>query len=416
MSSTTLNPENFSAMSADLHQPRTAAKILDTATAVLNITESGKKTLDDALDQVDNSVRRSVEHLLLSYYRHKKSVTADILKFCKKSPRPEIMQLLSAVLTQCRFQSAIPPQSAVNIAVEKAKAFHASGFVNAVMRRLLTMEQVADSSPQNVLPDNILKRWRRRFDDKTLAGLTKLFLSEAPFSFRLLPGSRMPENCTELPGHGQFRFASGKGTEILSSDEFKRGDYYIQDPAASFAVSLAENDAANIRYALDICAAPGGKSLMLWELLPHDAHLLLSDISANRQKRTAENFSIRNRKAEIITARPEELNGSFDCILADVPCSNSGVFRRRPDALWRFDERSLKNTCSIQRQIISQAHRLLNRNGILIVSSCSIEPEENSGFIDDILAEYPDFVCEDAKTLLPSETNDGAFAARLRRV
>lgn len=403
-------------MNVDAIPHRTAEKILDTATAILSITESGKKTLDDALDQVDGKIRRSVEHLLLSYYRHKKSVTSDILNFCKKRPRPEIMHLLSAVLTQCRFQSAISPQSAVNVAVEKAKIFHASGFVNAVMRRLLTVERTADISPQNVLPDNILKRWRRRFDDKTLAGLTKLFLSEAPFSFRLLPGCRMPENCTELPGHGQFRFASGRGMEILSSAEFRRGDYYIQDPAASFAVSLAENDAGKIKYALDICAAPGGKSLMLWELLAQDARLTLSDISANRQKRTAENFALRNRDAEIITSRPEDLCGSFDCIIADVPCSNSGVFRRRPDALWRFNERSLVETCTIQRQIIRQAHRLLKTNGILIVSSCSIEPEENGGFIDDILSEFPDMVCEQAGTLLPSETNDGAFAARLRRI
>ena len=102
--------------------------------------------------------------------------------------------------------------------------------------------------------------------------------------------------------------------------------------------------------------------------------------------------------------------------MADMPCSNTGVFRKRPDALWRFDEKHLREIVEIQHNILESAVKLLAPNGIIIVSTCSIEPEENAQLVDFLLSENPALNCEIQQTILPAPSHDGAFAARLRLV
>ena len=153
---------------------------------------------------------------------------------------------------------------------------------------------------------------------------------------------------------------------------------------------------------------------MLPELYTVSPRIVAADISSRRQERTRENLLLRKRNCEVITASPENLYGQYDIILADMPCSNTGVFRKRPDALWRFNERTLKDICEIQRTIAAGALKLLAPGGIIIFSTCSIEPDENQELIGSLCEQYPQLVCEESQLLLPDTTHDGAFAARLR--
>ena len=198
---------------------------------------------------------------------------------------------------------------------------------------------------------------------------------------------------------------------MIGTPEFAMGSYYIQDPAASWAVSLAADVLKKCRTLLDICCAPGGKTLQAAELLSPQAKIVAADISRSRQRLTAENFARFGVNAQIITADPAELSGVFDLVIADLPCSNSGVFRRRPDALWRFDGKSLSEVMKLQKYILGHAIRLTAPGGYLLISTCSIEADENNALLD-----VGALKLISSGTILPDTVHDGAFAALMQKV
>lgn len=398
-----------------MNNPGILENVLGDAVAALLAIDAGKVSLDDVLDQADPGYRRSFEHLLLNIFRFRKSVSDHWRQFCTRGPVPEIAALLDAALSQCLFQNSVASQSVVNVAVSMAKKKHADKFVNAVLRKSLREKWSVPDAPEKLLPAAVLKRWRKMFAPETVAELAGLFISEAPFTFRLCKDAELPANASAAAGFGGFRFAAANGRDILTSAEFAAGQYYIQDPAASLAVSLAVDELPEHPNVLDLCAAPGGKALMLAERIPENGTLTAADRSARRQELTRENFRKRHLPARIITARPEDITGKYDLVLADVPCSNSGVFRRRPDALWRFSEKSLQEIMALQNQIIVRAAGLVVPGGVLICSSCSIDTDENDSLVDSVLKNHPDFECVSKHTLLPAADHDGAFAAKLVR-
>ena len=391
-----------------------AGKVLEHACRIIGGCDNGEITLDDAVDTLPEDCRRIVEHLLFNFYRQRKVVRRELNKFIQRPPSPKVMTLLTAAAVQCRFQSGITPESAVNVAVDTAKALHADKFVNAVLRKFLRNEPPTESRPSDILPDAIYRRWLKRFSREELQTLTKLFTHEADFTYRILPGFEAVEGSSNVSAWGNFKFASAPAAAVLASESLKSGGFYIQDPATSFAVSLAAEDAPKAEKVLDLCAAPGGKTLMLGELCAPDCRVVAADISSRRQQRTKENFVQRGRRYEVITASPDELYGQYDIILADMPCSNTGVFRKRPDALWHFSEKKLQEISSIQHEIVKSALKLLAPGGIIILSTCSIEPEENEELVKFFCSLDERLQCEAQQTILPDSEHDGAFAARIR--
>ncbi|MCQ2379402.1 MAG: hypothetical protein MJ025_00535 [Victivallaceae bacterium] len=373
--------------------------------------ESRRCTLDEYLDGVDESYRRIVTHLLLSYFRRKKLVDATIADLLTKRTPPEVVALLRIALARVLFQDKIAPESSVNIAVEVAKKQHCDRLVNAVLRNAMRRDLAVSDKPKDVLPDMVLKCWKRRFDEKTLADICECFLSGAGLTFRFEHSGEPPSEleATPVDAYGGFRFfETKKAANCIGSH-----DVYIQDPAASLAVSLI--DFGDVCSALDLCAAPGGKSLMISERLNPCATLVAADVSDKRQKLTRENFEKRHLPHKVITAEAGEISGCFDLVLADVPCSNTGVFRRRPDALWRFSERSLADVMKIQRKILDDASRLVAPGGQLVYSTCSIEPDENTTMVERFLETHPDFELARQELLIPAMDHDGAGAALLKR-
>ena len=388
-------------------QPGTLEKVLIAAQLAITSIDSGGMTLDDQLDQAPEDCRRMLEHLLMQFYRYRKSIRKAWKKFCRKEPSAQIGALLDAALTQCLFQSQVNSHSVVNVAVTLAKAEHADKFVNAVLRAVLRENYQQPARAQDILPDGILKRWRKSFSADQVEKFAGLFLAKPEFTFRVCRGGQIPDDCSAVTGFEPFVFAKGAPAGVLRSAEFAGGAYYIQDPAASMAVSLAAEVLSGCHSLLDLCAAPGGKTLQAAELLPAGAKITASDISANRQKLTRENLQLRHIDAETPVSKPEKLSGSFDFVIADVPCSNSGVFRRRPDALWRFSEKSLAEVMKLQKEIVCQAARLTAPGGYLLLSTCSIEADENEALGKNLTG----FVQLKSRTLLPDESCDGAFAS-----
>ena len=240
-----------------------AGKVLENACRIIIRCDAGKITLDDAVDTLPDDCRRIVEHLLFTFYRHRKSVESVLNTFISRPPAAEVAVILKVAAVQAIFQRGISPESAVNVAVDAARQFHADKFVNAVLRNFLRAGFTPAQTPDGILPDAVLKRWKKRFNAEELSALAGLFTKEADFTYRILPGSEPIAGSRDVAAFGNFRFASAPGENVLVSQELKQGKYYIQDPATSFAVSLAAGDAGRARRVLDLCAAPGGKSTQL---------------------------------------------------------------------------------------------------------------------------------------------------------
>ena len=387
-----------------------SGRILQGAAAVIEAVTSQKGILDEEIEKVDPRYRRSIGHLVLTFFRRRKAIEALLRERIQKPPRPAVMALLQGALTQIFFQRAIVPESAVNIAVSESKKFRADKFVNAVLRRTLASQVTFGDTPEEVLPDVILRQWR---NSPHLVQLAAAFLKGSQFTFRLEKDWELEGLEAEAVESPAFRFFKGSASEVLKSAPFLKKHIYVQDPATSLV--FQDLDLSWASKALDVCAAPGGKTLMLAELMPAGSRIVAADRSRNRQKLTKQNLEARGIKAEVITALPEELAGSYDVVLADVPCSNTGVFRRRPDALWNFSKEKLRELVEIQRDILESALARTAPGGLLIYSTCSIEAEENSSQVASFLKKHPELELVSQRQLIPDLDTDGAFAAVMKR-
>ena len=174
---------------------------------------------------------------------------------------------------------------------------------------------------------------------------------------------------------------------------------------------------------LDTCAAPGGKTTLIAQLMANQGRILAREVDASRHRLIAENCT-RLGVTCVEIAGPEASPcpgagpaGSFDRILVDAPCSNSGVMRRRVELRWRIQEAELGRLSRTQVELLRRAAPQLKPGGTLVYSTCSLEPEENGAVVREFLAQQPGFLLEAEKELSPvADAVDGAYVARLKRI
>lgn len=385
--------------------------LLAAASGIAKI-ESGRITLDDFLDrEAPADCRKIVGHLLFAYFRHRKFIRLVVAKRVPRTPRREVETLLLAAVSRILFQTGSAAASAVNVAVEAAKHYRADKFFNAVLRSV-AREMPAPPAPVEELPDALLAIWEKEFTPENLAMLAGLIQTPAPVTFRLLGAAELPLEAPAVPlaSPGNFRFFATENPEyFLDHGMVQRGAIYFQDPATAGVIAMAQF--SSVQSVLDAGSAPGGKSLMLREKLPPDARLVALDRSAARQERTKENFARARCDGEIRVGDIRECREKFDLVLVDAPCSNSGVFRRRPDAMLRFNAAQLAELAQLQYELLEAAARAVNPGGQLLYSTCSIEQMENTAVVEKFLAAHPEFRLQQAEIFLPEAFRDGAGAA-----
>ncbi len=408
---------------------RISEKILSGACRILLEWERTYANLDECIDQMradQAEGRAAIASLLFEYFRHKDFIDRLISERARKGAvKAELRVLLACALTQSIFQTGIAAQSAANIAVECAKHKFGPGpgsFVNAVMRSALQSAEAANP-PGRSFPADLKQHWDKIFGAETTAELVAAYASNPPPVCRLrgeFPQGTDPGLFREIQGldfTGPFRFY-----ELTDPEKFfrlgllEKGLAYVQDPATALPFSLLES--APSGKVLDACAAPGGKSILCADLAAGKTlQLTAADRSPHRLQTLKINLNRARVKANVVRASAQE-NGfadhSFNLILADVPCGNSGVIRRRCDAPWRYSERKLLETATLQWDILNSLARLAAPGGCLLYSTCSIEPEEDEQQITRFLAAHPDFRLIRQRKLLPGKYHDGAFAALLR--
>jgi 16S rRNA (cytosine967-C5)-methyltransferase len=330
------------------------------------------------------------------------------------------------------FLLETPAHAAVYETVELAPKKHRA-LINAILRGAVRnheqLQQSANKQPSHVQfshPEFLLKRWRKIFGGKAVvdlctwnnrpapvyARINQLKISPTDF-VRIYPGSLiLPnlENFVGLPGHI---------TEAIAA-----GHCYIQDPSTAIACQLL--DPRPDEKILDACAAPGGKTSYLAELMQDRGVVVACDRDPQRIDLLEENLArlgvkiARAMRHDWTASRiPREIGSlaPFDRILIDAPCSNTGVMRRRVDVRWRLREGDFLRMQKRQLEIIDATADLLRPGGVLVYSTCSIEPEENEQVLNKIATRQPILRLEEQKQLLPfREHFDGAFAARLVKI
>jgi 16S rRNA (cytosine967-C5)-methyltransferase len=201
---------------------------------------------------------------------------------------------------------------------------------------------------------------------------------------------------------------------LNSLPSFRDGWFYIQDPSTLLAAR--ELGAQPGEIILDLCAAPGGKTTFIAQLINNDGQIIACDISDERLKLVQENCArLGVTCVETVSAFRFPLS-AFDRVLVDAPCSNTGVMRRRVDLRWRISPEEILRLRQTQLDLLKLAATKLKPGGILVYSTCSLEPEENSEVVKEFLREHKNFKLESERELLPFADNvDGAFVARLKQ-
>ena len=327
----------------------------------------------------------------------------------------------------------LPEHAAVNETV--ALAGRSRGLVNAVLRRslrekdaLLHLRREVPPHVRYSLPEWLVQDWTQRHGTEGMEALGEWGNTPAPVFVRVnelhpraaaavaaIPGA---EPC-QSPVPGWYRVPEPPREELHA------GHCYVQDPSTGIAPHLLRAKPGHT--VLDACAAPGGKTAMLAQDMRNEGLIIATDSSAKRIERLRENMS--RMSASIVESHfqdwehnPEppwfrqRFGAGFDRILLDVPCSNTGVLRRRVDVRWRLQPDFFPRINATQKALLLRMLALLKPGGRLVYSTCSIEPCENIQLVRAALAEAPGWQLLEDKLLLPHRDHtDGAYAALIER-
>lgn len=392
-------------------------QILGSAVSTLQKWNSSALTLDECINDIRGE--KAAVSILFLYFRHKNTIDTLICNAAAKgNVKSPLFEVAACTLSQALFQSGISLQSAVNVAVDYTKRKinpKLGNFMNALLRNALSSVENKDFPPD--FPEKLRKRWNKLFGKEKAAAAIESCGINPPLCFRIRGIDEPPAGAEPIELNRMFRFYyHTHPADVLESELFKAGKCYIQDPATGMSVFLCGVLPEQAKI-LDCCAAPGGKTVMLYDKYP-DAEIIAADKSEKRLEQMQENFKRLGVKTKTVCANalaPEFEKESFDLVFIDAPCTNTGVMRRRPDAAWRFSLNRLEDTAKLQRKILNAMAPLVKRGGILLYSTCSVEAEEDQLQVERFLQEHPDFVLEDSQLLLPDFMHDGAFAARLRK-
>jgi 16S rRNA (cytosine967-C5)-methyltransferase len=362
----------------------------------------------------------------------------------------DLVDILRLGVYQLLYMRSVPPYAAIAQSVELAKRRHglgASKLANAVLRRV--DRERGDSEP--ALPDAadvagvlslkhshprwLVARWLTRWPAGETEALLERNNEEAPVVVR--PFGVVREQLEASLEESGVRINDVplvddsvrlNGTVSLTDlGAYRQGLFFVQDPGATLVTRYAAFPAGST--VADLCAAPGGKSL---ELAREAAFVVAADRSPQRLARVRANLArLDARNIDLVAADAREpALAPVDGVLLDVPCTGTGTFRRHPDARWRLRISDLAVMAAIQRAILEAGASLVKEGGLLVYSTCSLEPEENDEAVDAFLAAHPDWVLEPPPVgVVPDEVLDagylrvlpqrhgvdGAFAARLRR-
>ncbi len=415
----------------------------------------GGEMLDSAFEKrasaLDARDRRWLRELMYGMLRQRGTIDAHLADRVRGGLAridPDLLDLMRLGVYQLLHMGSVPAYAAIAQTVELAKVRHgigASKLMNAVLRRVdrERSELAAPRSPDRLEdlatryshPRWLIARWLARWGEEATAVLMMKNNAEAPVVIRPYGIVREQlEAMLETSGvevedaplvRDSIQFVGGVSLTELGA--FRQGLFFVQDPGSTLVTMYAA--IAEGSFVVDLCAAPGGKAL---ELTRFAGKVLAVDKSPQRLGRLLDNRARLEAHNLFVAAGDARMPivREADAVLIDVPCTGTGTFRRHPDARWRLKVSDLSVMAGLQASILKAAAEVVKPGGLLIYSTCSLEPEENDLQVESFLAKNPEWKLEPPPAgAVPPETidrgylrvlpqvhgSDGAFAARLRR-
>ncbi len=282
-----------------------------------------------------------------------------------------------------------PPHAAISTALPLVSG-GPKRLVHGVLGAILRREARLPDQP--TLPAEVASRWRENWGAEMVAAASTQLAAPPPLDLALKDHAATAEWTEKLggislaPGHIRLQ----RGTAIEELPGFDDGAWWVQDLAASLPARLLGQGKG--KQALDLCAAPGGKTMQLaaagWKVTSLDK-------SAKRQERLAANLERTGLSASANIIQADALgwkpDAGYDAILIDAPCSATGTFRRHPDVLHRVGARQITELAELQSAMLDHASRWVKPGGSIVYATCSLEPEEGEAQIDAFLERSPEF-------------------------
>ena len=405
----------------------------------------------------DPRLERRLTDLVAGVTRHRRWLDF-LVNFFYSGQADKLEPAIRVILRVGIFELTIahtPAHAVINECVNAGSELvgkRATGLINGILRTVTrkiselpvpsTGDLVQDLGIQFSHPDWIVKRWISAYGEVDARKFLEYNNQRPIFGIRIREGdaltflSSLGESGSEFeeskffPDYVRTRRMQG----LLAGDHLSSGKVLVQDEAAGGVIYALDPQRGD--RVLDLCAAPGGKSLAIAERIGPTGKVVAVDMHEGRlgmltkesDRLGLENIETRVQDARIMTLSPYE--SGFDRVLVDAPCSGLGVLAKRADLRWRKTEASIQELARLQNEILENASRLVRTGGVLVYSTCTTEPEENEQIAASFLKNHSEFVIESVKDCVPAELLaengayrtlpfrdgiDGAYAVRFRK-
>jgi len=447
-------------------QPSARTLALDLLTALRERRGFLTDLIDDVLPRVilSGADRRLMTALVFGVVRRAATLDALIRPHVTR-PWDKVEPVWRDVLRLGAYQlvmlNQVPQHAAVHETVELAEHVgrpEAKGFLNGILRRIAETttdeffdEPDVDTVPtddgryrkltEEVMPDPVeapadylalgfgLPAW---FADRLLARHEDTEAFRLAFHFNAVPSIWLRANTLQLtreafqqvlelggirsePGDAPQALLLLDGVPIRDIPGYHAGEFCVQDHASQLVAAALQVEPG--MTVLDLCAAPGGKTTHLAELMKNRGRIIACDIDADRLATVtalADRMKITIIETHLLSeANPAPL-GPFDAVLVDAPCSNTGVLGRRPEVRHRFHPREFEHLMRLQTELLETAVSRVKPGGAIVYSTCSIDEGENVGVVNDVLNQRPRLRLEAEAEAVPGRPSDGGYWARLR--
>lgn len=414
------------------------------------------------LDERDSAL---VRRIVGTEVRNRGTLRALVRTFAHGKHKPDLVAHLHLGLVQLLYLDRIPDHAAVSAtigAVDDTIGRSKVRVVNGILRNVIRSRQEGKSGDPTrdlvgrdlhllrpvfrdpevhpllwaedalSIPASLLKRWTKRWGREETEQLARTFLEPPPLvvrgvgieadeTRRLLEELACEPTDAALPG--LFRVDAAHTGAVTSSSAFGEGRLVIQGESAYAAARLMEAEAGE--RILDLCAAPGGKTVVLAE---SGAEVTAADVNSVRLELVRDNVGRLGFHGRVHGVESDGVSaleaGEFDGVLVDAPCSNTGVLGARPGARWRFGPETLRRLDGLQTRLLAEGASRVRAGGRLVWSTCSLEPEENGRRVRAFLDAHPGWELEEERETRPGFATgesplgpiDGGYAARLRRL
>lgn len=356
------------------------------AALVAAVVSDGRMLSDIALSpHADPAERARAQRLALATLRNIGRADAVLSPHLRKPPPEAVMAALRVAVVEMLDLGAAP-HGVVNAAVSALRANKKTapltGMANAVLRRASDFDGWSDLPVQR-LPGWLRRRLKSGYGEETVQRIEAAHHAGAAIDLTLKPGATSVPEGETLPG-GSLRLPLG--AQVSAMPGFETGDWWVQDVAAALPARLLA--AQSGETVLDLCAAPGGKTM---QLAATGAQVTALDLSEARLQRVRENLARTGLQAQVIRADALgwEPGTPFDAILLDAPCSATGTIRRHPDLPLIRKPADLEALVDLQARLLDRAVTLLKPGGRLVFCTCSLLPDEGEAQVAAMLARTP---------------------------